>query len=79
MGYFRSGFREIDVYPSRAVLQTSITVLLVGGYLFVIGVLAQIVARYGGADVFPVPGFPRSGRHCPAGGVAALGKNPTAT
>src|SRR2546429_1711398 len=51
-GYFRSGFREIDVYPSRAVLQTSITVSLVGGYLFVIGVLAQIVASYGGATSF---------------------------
>jgi putative PEP-CTERM system histidine kinase len=57
VGYFRSGFREIDVYPSRAVLQTSITVLLVGGYLFVIGVLAQIVARYGGATSFQFQAF----------------------
>ena len=57
VGYFRSGFREIDVYPSRAVLQTSITVLLVGGYLFVIGVLAQIVARYGGATSFQLQAF----------------------
>src|SRR5207237_9317509 len=46
-GYFRSGFREIDVYPSRAVLQTSITVALDGGYLTVIGLLAQTVASYG--------------------------------
>jgi putative PEP-CTERM system histidine kinase len=57
VGYFRSGFREIDVYPSRAVLHTSITVLLVGGYLFVIGVLAQIVARYGGATSFQLQAF----------------------
>ena len=57
VGYFRSGFREIDVYPSRAVLHTSITVLLVGGYLFVIGVLAQIVARYGGATSFQFQAF----------------------
>jgi len=57
VGYFRSGFREIDVYPSRAVLHTSITVLLVGGYLFVIGVLAQIVARYGGATTFQLQAF----------------------
>ena len=55
--YFRSGFREIDVYPSRAVLHTSITVLLVGGYLFVIGVLAQIVAYYGGASSFQFQAF----------------------
>jgi putative PEP-CTERM system histidine kinase len=57
VGYFRSGFREIDVYPSRAVLHTSITVLLVGGYLFVIGVLAQIVARFGGASSFQFQAF----------------------
>ena len=57
VGYFRSGFREIDVYPSSAVLHTSITVLLVGGYLFVIGVLAQIVAHYGGAASFQFQAF----------------------
>ena len=56
-GYFRSGLREIDVYPSRAVLQTSIAVSLVGGYLFVIGVLAQIVERYGGATSFQLQAF----------------------
>src|SRR5438067_13771502 len=55
--YVRSGFGEIDVYPSRAVLHTSITVLLTGAYLFVIGVLAQIVARYGGATSFQLQAF----------------------
>lgn len=53
-GYFRSGFGEIDLYPSRAVLHTSVTVLLTGIYLFVVGVLAQIVARFGGAASFPI-------------------------
>ena len=57
VGYFRSGFREIDVYPSRAVLQTSLTASLVGGYLFVIGVPAQIVAHYGGATSFQLQAF----------------------
>ncbi|MBA3883120.1 MAG: PEP-CTERM system histidine kinase PrsK [Chthoniobacterales bacterium] len=52
LGYFRSGFGEIDVYPSRTVLHTSLTVLLAGGYLFVVGVLAEVVARYGGAGSF---------------------------
>lgn len=56
-GYFRSGFREIDVYPSRAVLHTSITVVLAGGYLFVIGVLAQVVAHFGGAASFQFQAF----------------------
>ena len=55
--YVRSGFGEIDVYPSRAVLHTSITVLLTGAYLFVVGVLAQIVARFGGAASFPIAAF----------------------
>lgn len=55
--YVRSGFGEVDVYPSRAVLHTSITVLLTGAYLFVVGVLAQIVARFGGAASFPIAAF----------------------
>jgi putative PEP-CTERM system histidine kinase len=51
-GYFRSGFTDLDLYPSRAVLQTSLTVLLVGGYLFVVGALAQVAGRLGGVGSF---------------------------
>jgi len=57
LGYIRSGFREIDVYPSRAVLHTSVTVLLVGAYLFVVGVLAQIVARTSWVGNFQLQAF----------------------
>jgi putative PEP-CTERM system histidine kinase len=57
VAYVRSGFSEIDVYPSRAVLHTSVTVLLTGAYLFVVGVLAQIVARFGGSAGFPIAAF----------------------
>src|SRR4029077_12418861 len=57
IAYLRSGFSEIDVYPSRAVLHTSVTVLLAGGYLFVVGVLAQIVAHFGGVASFPIEAF----------------------
>lgn len=57
VGYFRSGFAEIDLYPSRAVLHTSVTVLLTGIYLLVVGVLAQIVVYIGGATGFPVATF----------------------
>ena len=53
----RSGFAEIDVYPSRAVLGTSLTILLVGCYLFVVGVLAQVVARTGGSATFQFQAF----------------------
>lgn len=48
IGYLRSGFAESDVYPSRTVLHRSLTVLLAGGYLLAIGVLAQVVAFFGG-------------------------------
>jgi putative PEP-CTERM system histidine kinase len=57
VAYLRTGFSEIDVYPSRAVLQTSVTVLLTGAYLFVVGVLAQIVIRFGGAASLPIDAF----------------------
>ena len=57
VAYVRTGFSEIDVYPSRAVLHTSVTVLLTGAYLFVVGVLAQIVARFGGSAGFPTAAF----------------------
>jgi putative PEP-CTERM system histidine kinase len=57
VAYVRTGFSEIDVYPSRAVLHTSVTVLLTGAYLFVVGVLAQIVARFGGIAGFPIAAF----------------------
>jgi putative PEP-CTERM system histidine kinase len=57
VAYIRTGFSEIDVYPSRAVLHTSVTVLLTGAYLFVVGVLAQIVARFGGTAGFPIAAF----------------------
>jgi putative PEP-CTERM system histidine kinase len=57
VAYVRTGFTEIDVYPSRAVLHTSVTVFLTGVYLFVVGILAQIVARFGGAAGFPIAAF----------------------
>ncbi|MES2439840.1 MAG: XrtA/PEP-CTERM system histidine kinase PrsK [Verrucomicrobiota bacterium] len=53
IGHFRSGFAEIDLYPSRAVLQGSLTVVLAGGYFLIVGVLAQVVAMMGGIASFP--------------------------
>jgi putative PEP-CTERM system histidine kinase len=57
VAFVRSGFGEIDVYPSHAVLRASLTVLFVGGYLFIVGVLAQIVARTGGSATFQLQAF----------------------
>ena len=42
VAYARTGLAEADVYPSRAVLRSSITVLIVGAYLFIVGILAQV-------------------------------------
>ena len=52
IGHLRSGFRTIDLYPSRAVLQGSLTVILAGGYFLIVGVLAQVVAMLGGIASF---------------------------
>ena len=52
VAYFRTGLAEIDLYPSHAVLSSSLTILLVGSYLFIVGLLAQVVARLGGSENF---------------------------
>jgi putative PEP-CTERM system histidine kinase len=57
IAYFRSDVDDVDVYPSRAALHTSLTVLIAGGYLFIVGVLAQIVARLGGSGNLQVQAF----------------------
>jgi len=57
IGYMRSGFSEIEIYPSRAVLRTSLTLLLAGGYLFIVGILAQVVRQLGDASRFPLAAF----------------------
>jgi putative PEP-CTERM system histidine kinase len=48
----RQGFGTIDIYPSRAVIQGSVTLILAGVYLFVVGVLAQVAAALGGGASF---------------------------
>jgi len=52
IAYARTGLGEIDLYPSMAVLRSSLTILVVGAYLVVVGVLAQLVTRFGGAEIF---------------------------
>ena len=47
---FRAGHFDLDVYPSHAVLQSSLTVLLAGIYLFAIGVLAKVVVYFNKGD-----------------------------
>ena len=57
LAYARTGLAEIDVYPSLAVLRSSFTVLIVGGYLFIVGVAAQLVTRFGGPEFFRLQAF----------------------
>jgi signal transduction histidine kinase len=53
IGYVRSCFGDFDIYPSRAMLQGSVTVILAGVYFVIVGVLAQAVAMLGGMANFP--------------------------
>jgi hypothetical protein len=48
IAYLRRGFAELDVYPSHAFFQSSVTVLLAGGYLFFVGIFAQAVVLVAG-------------------------------
>jgi putative PEP-CTERM system histidine kinase len=57
VAYKRTGFAEIDVYPSRAVLRSSLTALIGGGYLFIVGVLANVARHFGGAESFQLVSF----------------------
>jgi putative PEP-CTERM system histidine kinase len=53
----REGHFEIDVYPSHSVLQNSLTVLLAGVYLVVIGLFAKFVTLIGGDQAFAIKAF----------------------
>jgi putative PEP-CTERM system histidine kinase len=48
----RTGEFSIDIYPSQAALQRSVVVILVGGYLVVVGVLAKVAGWLGDAGNF---------------------------
>ena len=76
LAYARTGWAEIAVYPSSAVLRSSLTVLIVGGYLFIVGVLAQVVRRFGGAELFPVSGLCRASGHGRPGRAAPVRPRP---
>ena len=47
----------IELYPSPAVLRHSITLVLAGAYLLIVGVLARIVTALGGTTAFPAQAF----------------------
>ncbi|MEO5961433.1 MAG: XrtA/PEP-CTERM system histidine kinase PrsK [Opitutaceae bacterium] len=45
--FFRTGHFDLDVYPSQSVLQNSLTVVLAGAYLVIVGILARVVKYLG--------------------------------
>ena len=54
---FRSGHFALDVYPSQSVLQGSLTIMLAGIYLLVVGVFAKLAAYFGGDSSFALKAF----------------------
>jgi len=55
--FFRAGHFELEVYPSQKVLQNSLTVLIAGAYLLIVGVLAKVVTHFGGDSAFAAKAF----------------------
>lgn len=53
----RGSVFDVDVYPSHSLVYGSLTVLLAGAYLLIVGVLSHLVTRFGGAGAFPVKAF----------------------
>lgn len=50
---YRSKFAHIDIYPSATALHKSLSVLLAGAYLVIVGLLARLVTALGGGESFP--------------------------
>jgi putative PEP-CTERM system histidine kinase len=53
----RAGHFEVNVFPSHSVLHGSLTVMLAGVYLLIVGVLAQVVTFLGGDASFTLKAF----------------------
>ncbi len=54
---FRSRLAEIDLYPSHAFLYRSLTAVLAGAYLVVVGLLAHLALVIGGDHNLPLKAF----------------------
>ena len=53
----RSKPSQVEIYPSQAVLQRSLTAVLAGAYLFIVGVLDKVVGVLGGDESLPLQAF----------------------
>lgn len=48
----RSTRSDVEIYPSPTLIRHSLTVAVAGGYLLIVGVLAKVVAHFGGSAGF---------------------------
>lgn len=53
----RTGRAQLDLYLSHTVLTRSITLLVAGAYLLIVGLVARLVEHFGRARGFPVAAF----------------------
>lgn len=52
--FARAGFREVEVYPSGALLQSSVTLFISGSYLLIVGGLAKLLTMFGNYGGLPM-------------------------
>ncbi len=55
--WFRGGFGALQVYPPQSSMVHSATLFVVGGYLFIVGILAQFISFFGDATNFQTQAF----------------------
>ena len=55
--FMRHRFLSVDIYLSRRGLHNSLTVLLVGGYLFTVGALTKVLTYFGWGENLPFEMF----------------------
>ena len=54
---FRTRTYNVDFYPSQTFLYNSVTVLLVGAYLLIVGILAKFALYFNGGEHIPFRAF----------------------
>ncbi len=52
--FYRSRLATVDIYPSATALYKSLTVMIAGAYLVVVGIVAKLVLLLGGEEAFPI-------------------------
>jgi putative PEP-CTERM system histidine kinase len=57
VSFFRARFLDVDIYLSQAFLYNSVTVLIVGAYLLVVGVMAKAISHIGSNQSLTLAAF----------------------